>query len=106
MDISRTEFDRTAIPLEYTRQQSRLQEMFIEQRDVITRVLSEMTNITRTTIDTIPQGIRQLNNLINPNQPAPDQPQTKSFTPQRTPTPVIIRTEGLIVEEIVKQFFN
>ena len=105
---SRIEFDKTAIIIGYERQKQILQEMFEEQRQVLSRQLNELTTInipgTRSITQlTITLMINRIKTYFNDDEISEIIPQTQSNinTPQKSQNLDLSGT----ADEIFKQFY-
>ena len=108
MTQSRLEFDKTAIIIGYSRQKQILQEMFEEQREVLSRQLNELMLInipgTRSlTQMTVALMINRIRQYFNNEEISEIIPQTRSNinTPQESQNLDLSGT----ADEIFKQFY-
>src|SRR5256885_8297579 len=108
MTQSRIEFDKTATIIGYSRQKQILQEMFEEQREVLSRQLNELMLInipgTRSlTQMTVALMINRIRQYFNNEEIFEIIPQTRSNinTPQESQNLDLSRT----ADEIFKQFY-
>jgi len=108
MTQSRLEFDKTATIIGYSRQKQILQEMFEEQREVLSRQLNELMLInipgTRSlTQMTIALMINRIRQYFNNEEISEIIPQTRSNinTPQESQNLNLSE----IADEIFKQFY-
>ena len=105
---SRIEFDKTATIIGYSRQKQILQEMFEEQREVLSRQLNELMlinipgtrSLTQMTVALMINRIRQYFNNEEISEIIP-QTQSNINTPQESQNLDLSRT----ADEIFKQFY-
>ena len=106
MTQSQQEFDKTAVIIGYTRQTQILQDMFLEQRRVLSQQLEQLTGINipgsrSMTQFTIALMVNRIKRYFDDNEISELIPQTRINTTQES---IDLNLSG-IADEIFKQFF-